>query len=168
MARSRLGENGRCVAPPRDSPGRFGHRGEAAPPAVVEESQSNARRSCYQRSFRPQLKILGWFPVANRKRYSMLCTPLDPLVVLSPRCGHHPSRRIGPREAAGYRLRIRRHLEQRDFDRYRYFPGIQWQTAPSEASSPSRFRIASPLWSRPIFAIFSCLRNVLFWIPPAP
>ncbi len=35
-----------------------------------------------------------------------------------------------PLQAAGYWLRIRRHLEQRDFVRYGYFPGIQLQYAP--------------------------------------
>ncbi|MGC2104426.1 MAG: hypothetical protein WA647_04930 [Candidatus Acidiferrum sp.] len=35
-----------------------------------------------------------------------------------------------PLQAAGYWLRIRRHLEQRDFARYGYFPGIELQTAP--------------------------------------
>ncbi len=34
-----------------------------------------------------------------------------------------------PLQAAGYWLRIRRHLEQRDFARYGYFPGIELQTA---------------------------------------
>ncbi len=35
-----------------------------------------------------------------------------------------------PLQAAGYWLRIRRHLEQRDFARYGYFPGIELQAAP--------------------------------------
>jgi hypothetical protein len=35
-----------------------------------------------------------------------------------------------PLQAAGYWFRIRRHLEQRDFARYGYFPGIELQTAP--------------------------------------
>jgi hypothetical protein len=35
-----------------------------------------------------------------------------------------------PLQAAGYWLRIRHHLEQRDFARYGYFPGIELQTAP--------------------------------------
>ncbi len=35
-----------------------------------------------------------------------------------------------PLQAAGYWLRIRRHLEQRDFARYGYFPGIELQPAP--------------------------------------
>jgi hypothetical protein len=35
-----------------------------------------------------------------------------------------------PLQAAGYWLRIRRHLERRDFDRYGYFPGIELQAAP--------------------------------------
>jgi len=35
-----------------------------------------------------------------------------------------------PLQAAGYWLRIRRHLEQRDFARYGYFPGIELQIAP--------------------------------------
>ena len=35
-----------------------------------------------------------------------------------------------PLQAAEYWLRIRRHLEQRDFARYGYFPGIELQTAP--------------------------------------
>lgn len=35
-----------------------------------------------------------------------------------------------PLQAAGYWLRIRRHLEQRDFTRYGYFPGIELQAAP--------------------------------------
>lgn len=35
-----------------------------------------------------------------------------------------------PLQAAGYWLRIRRHVEQRDFARYGYFPGIELQTAP--------------------------------------
>ncbi|MGB2624556.1 MAG: hypothetical protein WA857_07135 [Candidatus Acidiferrum sp.] len=35
-----------------------------------------------------------------------------------------------PLQAAGYWLRIRRHLEQNDFARYGYFPGIELQTAP--------------------------------------
>jgi hypothetical protein len=34
-----------------------------------------------------------------------------------------------PLQAAGYWLRIRRHLEQRDFARYGYFPGIELQAA---------------------------------------
>lgn len=34
-----------------------------------------------------------------------------------------------PLQAAGYWLRIRHHLEQRDFARYGYFPGIELQTA---------------------------------------
>ncbi|MGB7282020.1 MAG: hypothetical protein WBE13_07155 [Candidatus Acidiferrum sp.] len=35
-----------------------------------------------------------------------------------------------PLQAAGYWLRIRRHLEQRDFARYGYFTGIELQAAP--------------------------------------
>jgi len=35
-----------------------------------------------------------------------------------------------PLQAAGYWLRIRRHLEQHDFTRYGYFPGIELQAAP--------------------------------------
>lgn len=35
-----------------------------------------------------------------------------------------------PLQAAGYWLGIRRHLEQRDFARYGYFPGIELQAAP--------------------------------------
>ena len=35
-----------------------------------------------------------------------------------------------PLQAAGYWLRIRKHLEQRDFARYGYFPGIELQDAP--------------------------------------
>jgi hypothetical protein len=35
-----------------------------------------------------------------------------------------------PLQAAGYWLRIRRHLEQHDFARYGYFPGIELQKAP--------------------------------------
>ena len=35
-----------------------------------------------------------------------------------------------PLQAAGYWLRIRHHLEQRDFARYGYFPGIELQAAP--------------------------------------
>jgi hypothetical protein len=35
-----------------------------------------------------------------------------------------------PLQAADYWLRIRRHLEQRDFHRYGYFPGIELQSAP--------------------------------------
>jgi hypothetical protein len=35
-----------------------------------------------------------------------------------------------PLQGASYWLRIRRHLEQRDFARYGYFPGIELQTAP--------------------------------------
>lgn len=35
-----------------------------------------------------------------------------------------------PLQAAGYWLRIRRHLEQRDFVRYGYSPGIELQAAP--------------------------------------
>lgn len=35
-----------------------------------------------------------------------------------------------PLQAAGYWLRIRRHLEQRDLARYGYFPGIELQSAP--------------------------------------
>jgi hypothetical protein len=35
-----------------------------------------------------------------------------------------------PLQAASYWLRIRRHLEQRDFARYGYFPGIELQAAP--------------------------------------
>jgi hypothetical protein len=35
-----------------------------------------------------------------------------------------------PLQAAGYWLRIRRHLEQGDFARYGYFPGIELQAAP--------------------------------------
>ncbi|MHB8503398.1 MAG: hypothetical protein ACYDCG_16105 [Candidatus Acidiferrales bacterium] len=35
-----------------------------------------------------------------------------------------------PLQAAGYWLRIRRHLELRDFSRYGYFPGIELQAAP--------------------------------------
>ncbi len=35
-----------------------------------------------------------------------------------------------PLQAAGYWLRIRRHLEQRNFARYGYFPGIELQAAP--------------------------------------
>jgi hypothetical protein len=35
-----------------------------------------------------------------------------------------------PLQAADYWLRIRRHLEQRDFARYGYFPGIELQAAP--------------------------------------
>jgi hypothetical protein len=35
-----------------------------------------------------------------------------------------------PLQAAGYWLRIRRHLEQNDFARYGYFPGIELQAAP--------------------------------------
>lgn len=34
-----------------------------------------------------------------------------------------------PLQAAGYWLRIRHHLEQRDFSRYGYFPGMELQTA---------------------------------------
>jgi hypothetical protein len=33
-------------------------------------------------------------------------------------------------QAAGYWLRIRRHLEQCDFARYGYFPGIELQPTP--------------------------------------
>lgn len=35
-----------------------------------------------------------------------------------------------PLQAAGYWIRIRRHLEQGDFARYGYFPGIELQNAP--------------------------------------
>ena len=35
-----------------------------------------------------------------------------------------------PLQAAGYWMRIRRHLEQGDFARYGYFPGIELQAAP--------------------------------------
>ena len=35
-----------------------------------------------------------------------------------------------PLQAAGYWLRIRRHLDLQDFARYGYFPGIELQTAP--------------------------------------
>lgn len=35
-----------------------------------------------------------------------------------------------PLQAAGYWLRIRRHLEQHDFARYGYFPGIELQAVP--------------------------------------
>ena len=35
-----------------------------------------------------------------------------------------------PLQAAGYWLRIRRHLEQHDFARYGYFPGMELQAAP--------------------------------------
>jgi hypothetical protein len=35
-----------------------------------------------------------------------------------------------PLQAAGYWIRIRRHLEQHDFARYGYFPGIELQAAP--------------------------------------
>ena len=35
-----------------------------------------------------------------------------------------------PLQAARYWLRIRRHLERCDFDRYGYFPGIELQAAP--------------------------------------
>ncbi len=35
-----------------------------------------------------------------------------------------------PLQAGGYWTRIRHHLEQRDFTRYGYFPGIELQTAP--------------------------------------
>ena len=35
-----------------------------------------------------------------------------------------------PLQAASYWLRIRRHLEQHDFSRYGYFPGIELQAAP--------------------------------------
>ncbi len=35
-----------------------------------------------------------------------------------------------PLQAGGYWLRIRRHLEQCDFARYGYFPGIELQAAP--------------------------------------
>jgi hypothetical protein len=35
-----------------------------------------------------------------------------------------------PLQAAGYWLRVRRHLEQGDFPRYGYFPGVQLQPSP--------------------------------------
>ena len=117
--------------PPWDSPGRSGRRGAAAPLPVVGASQSNPRRSCHQRSFRPKSRYLACSP--SRIASATRCFALRSRSTRGPfpRCGHHPSRRLGRREAAGYRLRIRRHLEQRDFDRCGYFPGIRLQTAPS-------------------------------------
>jgi len=54
------------------------------------------------------------FPIANRKRCSTLRAP----------------RLILPLQAAAHWLRIRLHLEQRDFARYGYFPGIELQAGP--------------------------------------
>jgi hypothetical protein len=95
----------------------------------------------------PEIKILGLFPIANRKRYSMLrASALDPVVLLSPRAVT-----IHPRQAREVWLRFR---------------GLAFARWDDDRSS-SRLHLASPLSSLPLFAIFSCLRNVLFWIPPA-
>jgi hypothetical protein len=50
-----------------------------------------------------------------------------------------------PLQAAEYWLRIRRHLEQRDFARYGYFPGIELQTAP-----PLVYLVAPALHFHPV------------------
>jgi hypothetical protein len=49
-----------------------------------------------------------------------------------------------PLQAAGYWLRIRRHLEQHDFARYGYFPGIELQ-----AASPLIYLVAPALRFHP-------------------
>jgi hypothetical protein len=76
--------------------GRSACRGEASPPSVVGESQSNAPRSCHHRSFRFGSQDTWLVPRREAQApldasRSALESSRGPL----PTCGHHPSHRAG-------------------------------------------------------------------------
>jgi hypothetical protein len=87
MARSRFRENGGCVAP---FAGRSWDVQRAAEKPLLHpwsENHNLTRRVLAITDHSDsEVKILGLFPVAKRKRHSMLRAPLsNPVVVLSPR-----------------------------------------------------------------------------------